>query len=70
VLLVDPGEDIAFIDRDDVGRMPVGMLVPTAALMIVGVTLTVLAGPIFSYADRAASEVLDRQQYVTAVLGK
>ncbi|MDT5012585.1 MAG: multicomponent Na+:H+ antiporter subunit [Mycobacterium sp.] len=70
VLLVDPGEDIAFIDRDDVGRMPVGMLVPTAALMIVGITLTVLAGPIFSYADRAASEVLDRQQYVTAVLGK
>ena len=29
----------------DVGRMPVGMLVPTGALIAVGLTLTVLAGP-------------------------
>ena len=34
-----------FDDRDDVGRMPVGMLVPTGALIAVGLTLTVLAGP-------------------------
>ena len=36
------------------------MLVPTGALIAVGLTLTVLAGPIFSYSDRAAAEVLDR----------
>ena len=45
------------------------MLVPTMALIGVGLALTVLAGPIFSYADRAAAEILDRGQYITAVLG-
>jgi multicomponent Na+:H+ antiporter subunit D len=63
-------EDVAFDDRADVGRMPVGMLAPTIALIGVGLTLTVLAGPIFSYADRAAGQVLDRNQYITAVVGR
>jgi len=49
--------------------MPVGMLVPTGALIGVGLLLTVLAGPIFAYSERAAYEVLDRGQYITAVLG-
>ncbi len=53
----------------DVGRMPVGMLVPTGALIAVGLTLTVLAGPIVAYSDRAAAEVLDRDRYISAVLG-
>ncbi|MEW5809539.1 MAG: Na+/H+ antiporter subunit D [Actinomycetota bacterium] len=72
VLLDDPEDsvDIEFVDRDDVGRMPVGMLVPTAALIAVGLTLTVAAGPIFGYSDRAAAEVLDRGLYITAVLGE
>jgi multicomponent Na+:H+ antiporter subunit D len=68
VLLEDGGDDVSFLDRDDVGRMPVGMLVPTMAMIGVGLTLTFLAGPIFSYADRAAAEVLDRKQYIAAVL--
>jgi multicomponent Na+:H+ antiporter subunit D len=67
--LLDEPEDIQFVDRDHVGRMPVGMVLPTAALIAVGLTLTVMAGPIFGYADRAADEVLDRGQYITAVLG-
>jgi multicomponent Na+:H+ antiporter subunit D len=29
----------------------------------------VLAGPIFGFTERAADEVLDRGQYVSAVLG-
>ena len=62
--------DIQLADRDDVGRMPIGMLVPTGALIAVGLLLTVLAGPIFAYSDRAADEVLDRGQYITAVLGE
>ena len=66
--LLDDTEDIAVDDRDDVGRMPVGMLVPTGALIAVGLTLTVLAGPIVAYSDRAAAEVLDRDRYITAVL--
>ncbi|KAA0110812.1 Na+/H+ antiporter subunit D [Mycolicibacterium sp. P1-5] len=69
VLLDDYSDDVAFDDRGDVGRMPVGMLVPTMALIAVGLALTVAAGPIIGYTDRAASEVLDRGQYITAVLG-
>ncbi|WP_163801557.1 Na+/H+ antiporter subunit D [Mycolicibacterium sediminis] len=68
-LLLDDGDDIAFADRDDVGKMPVGMLIPTGALIVVGLALTVAAGPIFAYAERSADEVIDRGQYVSAVLG-
>jgi len=67
--LLDDSEDIAYTDRDDVGRMPIGMVAPTGALIAVGLALTVLAGPIFAYSERAGAEVLDRDQYVTAVLG-
>ena len=67
-LLDDSEEDIDYSDRGDVGRMPVGMLVPTGALIAVGLALTVFAGPIFGYSERAAAEVLDRGQYVSAVL--
>jgi multicomponent Na+:H+ antiporter subunit D len=66
-VLLDDADDVTFIERADVGRMPVGMLVPTMALIAAGLTLTVMAGPIFSYADRAAAEILDRQQYISAV---
>lgn len=69
VLLADYSQDVAFVDRDDVGRMPVGMIAPTMGLIAVGLALTVAAGPIFGYSDRAADEVLDRGQYISAVLG-
>ncbi|WP_174398815.1 Na+/H+ antiporter subunit D [Mycolicibacterium sphagni] len=68
-LLDDYSADIAYDDRGDVGRMPIGMVAPTMALIAVGLALTVAAGPIFGYTERAAHEVLDRGQYITAVLG-
>jgi multicomponent Na+:H+ antiporter subunit D len=68
--LLDDAEDIALNERGDVGRMPVGMLAPTGALIVVGLTLTVLAGPIVSYSERAAAEVIDRNQYISAVLSE
>ncbi|MGB3482707.1 MAG: Na+/H+ antiporter subunit D [Mycobacterium sp.] len=68
-VLLDDEEDIAFDERDDVGRMPVAMLAPTMALIGVGVALTVAAGPIFAYSERAANEVIDRSEYITAVIG-
>ena len=67
--LLDNADDIAFSDRDDVGRIPAGMLIPTMALIGVGLALTVAAGPIFAYSDRAAAEILDRGEYISAVLG-
>ncbi len=68
--LIDEPEDIQFVDRDNVGRMPVGMVAPTGALIAVGLALTIFAGPIFAYCERAAAEVLDRSQYITAVVGE
>ncbi len=65
----DESDDISFSDRQDVGRMPMGMLIPTVALIAVGLALTLAAGPIFGYSDRAAEEVLDPAQYVSAVMG-
>ncbi len=70
--LIDQAEDtddIAFSERGDVGRIPAGMLAPTMALIAVGLALTVAAGPIFGYCDRAAGEVLDPSRYIAAVLG-
>jgi multicomponent Na+:H+ antiporter subunit D len=67
-LLGDP-EDVAYDERADVGRMPVGMLVPTVALIGLGLTLTVLAGPLFAYTDHAAAELHNRSEYISAVIG-
>ncbi|MUM34168.1 Na+/H+ antiporter subunit D [Mycolicibacterium sp. CBMA 361] len=55
-------------DRPDVGRMPAGMLAPTAVLIAVGLALTVFAGPIFGFAERAADQIADRNQYISVVL--
>jgi multicomponent Na+:H+ antiporter subunit D len=69
-LIDDSEEDVDYDNRVDVGRMPIGMLVPTGALIGVGLALTVFAGPIFAYSERAAAEIIDRGQYVSAVLGQ
>ncbi len=66
--LLVPTADVAVDDRADVGRMPVGMLAPTAVLIVVGLALTVFAGPIFGFAERAADQVADRGQYISVVL--
>ncbi|ABS01535.1 multicomponent Na+:H+ antiporter subunit D [Kineococcus radiotolerans] len=49
-------------------RTPAGMVVPTAALVAVGVGITFVAGPLFGVADRAARDLLDRAPYTSTVL--
>ena len=49
-------------------RLPAGMVGSTIALATLGLSLTFVAGPLFSYADRAAVTLLDRTTYVDAVL--
>jgi len=66
--LLEPVANVAVDDRPDVGRMPVSMLAPTAVLIAVGLALTVFAGPIFGFAERAADQVADRAQYISVVL--
>lgn len=60
---------VAIADRDDVGRMPVGMVMPTALLVIASVGVTVLAGPLSNVATEAASNVAKVDEYRAAVLG-
>jgi multicomponent Na+:H+ antiporter subunit D len=41
----------------------------TAAMVVVTVGLTFLAGPLYGVAERAAEDLLDRTPYVSAVFG-
>lgn len=67
--LIDESTDILFIERLDVGRMPVLMLAPTAALVAVATALTVFAGPMIGVTNRAATDLRHRSVYIDAVLG-
>jgi multicomponent Na+:H+ antiporter subunit D len=49
-------------------RLPRTMVGSTAALVVVSLALTLAAGPVFGYAGRAAGDVLDRGDYLSAVL--
>nr|WP_092802323.1 Na+/H+ antiporter subunit D [Rhodococcus globerulus] len=68
-LIDESEEDIAFDDREDVGKIPAFMLIPTVALVGVGLALTVFAGQIIDISDRAAKDLQDRSIYIDAVLG-
>ena len=45
------------------------MVVPTVALIVVSLTMMVAAGPLYSFSERAASDLLDPSAYRQAVLG-
>ncbi|MGG5175007.1 Na+/H+ antiporter subunit D [Pseudarthrobacter sp. J1763] len=60
----------ALLGHEPASRLlPWGMVFPTAALVAMGVALTVFAGPLFRFSDQAAHEMLDRTPYIHAVLG-
>ncbi|WP_040838665.1 Na+/H+ antiporter subunit D [Nocardia brevicatena] len=67
--LVEDSTDVLYDERVDPGRLPALMVLPTAALVAVGLSLTVWAGPILGIADRAAADLRDRSPYIGAVLG-
>jgi len=50
-------------------RLPARMAMPTIALGLVTVALTVFAAPMFAVAERAADELHERTPYIEAVLG-
>jgi multicomponent Na+:H+ antiporter subunit D len=54
-------------DLADRVRLPFGMTLPTLALVMVGLALTVFAGPLFALSERAATELRDPASYRTAV---
>ena len=46
------------------------MVGSTMGLVLLGVALTVFAGPLFRVSDQAAADMLDRSSYIQAVLGE
>lgn len=51
------------------GALGFGVLLPTSALAVLGVGLTVVAGPLFAVATRASVDLVLREPYLQAVLG-
>jgi multicomponent Na+:H+ antiporter subunit D len=48
--------------------LPRLMLGATAAMTVVGLAITLVAGPLFAYTQRAATDLMSRDRYVTSVL--
>ncbi|PFG41747.1 multisubunit sodium/proton antiporter MrpD subunit [Isoptericola jiangsuensis] len=48
-------------------RLPRGMVLPAGALIAFGLAITVAAGPLYGYAERAAESSMDGTTYVDAV---
>ncbi|MGP6174669.1 Na+/H+ antiporter subunit D [Corynebacterium sp. A21] len=67
--LADVTDEVKFTDREDVGRMPFGMVGATSVLVIASLGLTVAAGPLSGITDRAAESAQDVSIYRSAVLG-
>ena len=66
--LSDVKETVSAAERDDVGRLPAGMVLSTATLVATSLSITVLAGPMSAVTDRAAESASDRSIYRNAVL--
>ncbi|GLY07086.1 Na+/H+ antiporter subunit D [Actinoplanes sp. NBRC 101535] len=49
--------------------LPPLMVGPTLALVVLGVGLSVVAGPLFAVGDQSATDLMERAGYVTAVFG-
>ena len=49
-------------------RLPKLMVAATGGLIAASLILTVAAGPLFAYTDRAATDLLDRTAYISSVL--
>ncbi len=49
--------------------LPWVMVAATAAMVVVTVGLTVVAGPLYAVAERAAGDLIDRTPYISAVFG-
>ena len=69
VALVEGAANTAVAQRTLAGPIPWGMLVPTAGMVTVSIMLSVFAGPLVGVTQRAADTLIDRDGYITSVLG-
>ena len=51
-------------------RLPALMVVSTAALTVLSLSVALFAGPLYALSERAATDLLDGEAYVQAVLGE
>ncbi|TYL51492.1 Na+/H+ antiporter subunit D [Nocardioides sp. BGMRC 2183] len=65
-----PERDLYQLLRDGAlpSRLPASMVLPTAILVVITALLTVVAGPLFAFTDRAADDLIERTPYVSSVL--
>lgn len=65
-------EDGVIVDEERSTKtiIPPGMMIPTTALVALALALTVFAGPIFEYTQRASQELIQRTPYIEAVFNK
>jgi multicomponent Na+:H+ antiporter subunit D len=67
--LIDDADVIDFADREDPGRMPLSMVLPTAGLLVASLLISFGAGPMFRVTDRTADQLIQRSDYLDKVLG-
>ena len=67
--LSDITDEVEFSSRQDVGRVPFGMIASTTLLVAASTSITFLAGPISGITSRAAESAQDTSIYRYAVLG-
>lgn len=67
--LADVTDEVHFSEREDVGKMPVGMIASTSLLVLASVSITFAAGPLSGATGRAAESAQETNIYRTAVLG-
>ena len=65
--LLPSDEYVEFDEREEVGRMPLSMLAPTMALIVVSLLMTVFAGPLLGVTDRAAESLMERHDYLDTI---
>ncbi|WP_207344914.1 Na+/H+ antiporter subunit D [Arthrobacter sp. E3] len=58
-----------FSGENEIPILPNMMLYSTAGLVVLGLAMTVFAGPLFDLSQHAAAGMLDRMPYIEAVLG-
>ena len=65
-----PAEEAPDVAPHEVGRLggPPLMIAPTAALAALSLAIALAAGPIYSFSERAAVDLLDPARYVGAVM--
>ena len=49
-------------------RLPRSMVTTASVLVLLGVGLTVVSGPLYGYAERSATDIVEGVTYVRAVL--